>query len=71
MDSREMELYEDYQSPFDFDAGVDKKYLYLSPSGNPSPPGSPTARPKFGNYEFPNVGSVAVQPGRRVGLARL
>ncbi|XP_024896911.1 tumor protein D52 isoform X2 [Pteropus alecto] len=48
MDSREMELYEDYQSPFDFDAGVNKKYLYLSPSGNPSPPGSPTTLQKFG-----------------------
>ncbi|XP_039697863.1 tumor protein D52 isoform X5 [Pteropus medius] len=47
MDSREMELYEDYQSPFDFDAGVNKKYLYLSPSGNPSPPGSPTTLQKF------------------------
>lgn len=52
MDSREMELYEDYQSPFDFDAGVDKKYLYLSPSGNPSPPGSPTTLQTFGNYVF-------------------
>ncbi|ERE81721.1 tumor protein D52-like isoform 1 [Cricetulus griseus] len=36
-----MELYEDYQSPFDFDSGVNKNYLYLSPSGNMSPPGSP------------------------------
>uniref|UniRef100_A0A671EBA9 Tumor protein D52 n=1 Tax=Rhinolophus ferrumequinum TaxID=59479 RepID=A0A671EBA9_RHIFE len=45
--SREMEFYEDYQSPFDFDAGVNKSYLYLSPSGNSSPPGSPTL-PKFG-----------------------
>ncbi|XP_032982438.1 tumor protein D52 isoform X3 [Rhinolophus ferrumequinum] len=42
-----MEFYEDYQSPFDFDAGVNKSYLYLSPSGNSSPPGSPTL-PKFG-----------------------
>ncbi|XP_021569058.1 tumor protein D52 isoform X4 [Carlito syrichta] len=42
MDCREMDLYEDYQSPFDFEAGVNKSYLYLSPSGNPSPPGSPT-----------------------------
>ncbi|KAM5211491.1 tumor protein D52 isoform 5-T5 [Hipposideros larvatus] len=47
MDSREMELYEDYQSPFDFDEGVNKNYLYLSPSGNSSPPGSPTLQ-KFG-----------------------
>lgn len=47
VDSREMEFYEDYQSPFDFDAGVNKSYLYLSPSGDSSPPGSPTL-PKFG-----------------------
>nr|XP_044636250.1 tumor protein D52 isoform X5 [Equus asinus] len=42
-----MDFYEDYQSPFDFDTGVNKSYLYLSPSGNPSPPGSPTLQ-KFG-----------------------
>lgn len=36
-----MELYEEYQSPFDFNSGVNKTYLYLSPSGNMSPPGSP------------------------------
>ncbi|XP_012665935.1 tumor protein D52 isoform X2 [Otolemur garnettii] len=47
MDCREMDLYEDYQSPFDFDTGVNKSYLYLSPSGNSSPPGSPTLQ-KFG-----------------------
>ncbi|XP_047404109.1 tumor protein D52 isoform X6 [Sciurus carolinensis] len=46
MDCRDMDLYEDYQSPFDFDTGVNKNYLYLSPSGNSSPPGSPTQ--KFG-----------------------
>ncbi|XP_073924853.1 tumor protein D52 isoform X6 [Castor canadensis] len=46
MDSRDMDLFEDYQSPFDFDTGVNKNYLYLSPSGNLSPPGSPTQ--KFG-----------------------
>ncbi|KAF6099712.1 hypothetical protein HJG60_011468 [Phyllostomus discolor] len=44
---RDMELDEDYQSPFDFAAGVNKNYLYLSPSGNPSPPGSPVLQ-KFG-----------------------
>lgn len=48
MDFRGMELGEDYQSPFDFAAGVNKNYLYLSPSGNPSPPGSPVLQ-KFGN----------------------
>uniref|UniRef100_A0A5F9D731 Tumor protein D52 n=1 Tax=Oryctolagus cuniculus TaxID=9986 RepID=A0A5F9D731_RABIT len=42
MDCKEMDLYEDYQSPFDFDTGVNKSYLYLSPGGNVSPPGSPT-----------------------------
>ncbi|CAO2580012.1 Tumor protein D52 [Lemmus lemmus] len=46
MDSRDMDLYEDYRSPFDFDSGVNKNYLYLSPSGNTSPPGSP--RQSFG-----------------------
>ncbi|XP_077630399.1 tumor protein D52 isoform X1 [Crocuta crocuta] len=39
-----MDFYEDYQSPFDFDTGVNKNYLYLSPSGNSSPSGSPTLR---------------------------
>ncbi|XP_034524126.1 tumor protein D52 isoform X4 [Ailuropoda melanoleuca] len=47
MNCREMDFYEDYQSPFDFDAGVNKNYLYLSPSGNSSPSGSPTLQ-KFG-----------------------
>ncbi|XP_045370108.1 tumor protein D52 isoform X7 [Camelus bactrianus] len=42
-----MEFYEDYQSPFDFNTGVNKNYLYLSPSGNASPPGSPALQ-KFG-----------------------
>ncbi|CAH6777256.1 Tpd52 [Phodopus roborovskii] len=41
MDSSDTELYEDYQSPFNFDSGVNKNYLYLSPSGNMSPTGSP------------------------------
>ncbi|XP_004842070.1 tumor protein D52 isoform X2 [Heterocephalus glaber] len=44
MDHRDTDLYEDYQSPFDFNAGVNKNYLYLSPSGNSSPPGSPTEK---------------------------
>ncbi|XP_045862034.1 tumor protein D52 isoform X3 [Meles meles] len=47
MDCGEMDFYEDYQSPFDFDTGVNKNYLYLSPSGNSSPSGSPTLQ-KFG-----------------------
>ncbi|XP_068014695.1 tumor protein D52 isoform X3 [Melanerpes formicivorus] len=37
-----MDLYEDYKSPFDFNAGVNRNYLYLSPSITLSPPGSPT-----------------------------
>ncbi|XP_015711313.1 tumor protein D52 isoform X3 [Coturnix japonica] len=37
-----MDLYEDYKSPFDFNAGVDRTYLYLSPGINLTPPGSPT-----------------------------
>nr|XP_008759084.2 tumor protein D52 isoform X9 [Rattus norvegicus] len=52
MDCRDMELSDDYQSPFDFDSGVNKNYLYLSPSGNTSPPGSPTQ----------NVGLLKTEP---------
>nr|ACY08775.1 prostate leucine zipper variant 2 [Rattus norvegicus] len=52
MDCRDMELSDDYQSPFDFDSGVNKNYLYLSPSGNASPPGSPTQ----------NVGLLKTEP---------
>ncbi|XP_055459199.1 tumor protein D52 isoform X3 [Psammomys obesus] len=54
MDCRDMELYEDYQSPFDFNSGVNKNYLYLSPSGNVSPPGSPTQ-----NFGLPKTEPVA------------
>lgn len=43
-----MDLYEDYKSPFDFNAGVDRNYLYLSPGINLTPPGSPTLT-KSGN----------------------
>ncbi|EHB07063.1 Tumor protein D52 [Heterocephalus glaber] len=41
---RDTDSYEDYQLPFDFHAGVNKNYPYLSPSGNSSPPGSPTEK---------------------------
>uniref|UniRef100_A0A8C8RPG0 Tumor protein D52 n=1 Tax=Pelusios castaneus TaxID=367368 RepID=A0A8C8RPG0_9SAUR len=41
MDWRDTDLYEDYKSPFDFNTGVNRKYLYLSPTFNISPPGSP------------------------------
>lgn len=47
-----MEPDEDYQSPFDFAAGVNKEYLYLSPRGHLSPPGSPVP-PRLGNHECP------------------
>lgn len=47
-----MEADEDYQSPFDFAAGVNKEYLYLSPRGHLSPPGSPVP-PRLGNHECP------------------
>jgi hypothetical protein len=66
MDSRDMDLFEDYQSPFDFDTGVNKNYLYLSPSGNLSPPGSPTQ--KFGNYI---VRFAVIKPRRILGLTWL
>ncbi|KFO27478.1 Tumor protein D52 [Fukomys damarensis] len=42
MDHRVTDLHEDCQSSFDFNARVNKNDLYLSPSGNSSPPGSPT-----------------------------
>lgn len=58
----EMELEEDYESPFDFEAGVNKSYLYLFPGGNVSPPGSPPLR-KFGNDAFSQVPFAAVRPG--------
>ncbi|KAJ1192737.1 hypothetical protein NDU88_002043 [Pleurodeles waltl] len=40
MDAREVDL-EDYHSPFDFDSGVNRNYLFLSPGENLTPPGSP------------------------------
>nr|XP_025956466.1 tumor protein D52 isoform X2 [Dromaius novaehollandiae] len=39
-----MDLHEDYKSPFDFNSGVNRSYLYLSPGINLSPPGSPVLR---------------------------
>lgn len=65
MDSTDMELYEDYQSPFDFDSGVNKNYLYLSPSGNMSPPGSPMQN--FGNYWFCMVLFTVIKPTCNLG----
>uniref|UniRef100_A0A7N4P448 Tumor protein D52 n=1 Tax=Sarcophilus harrisii TaxID=9305 RepID=A0A7N4P448_SARHA len=62
MDRGEMDLYEDYKSPFDFDSGMNKNYLYLSPSVNTSPPGSPTLQ-RFGvlkTDQIPEEGDDAV-----------
>lgn len=44
----DMDAYEDYKSPFDFDAGVNANYLYLFPSMALSPPVSPVQK-NFGN----------------------
>ncbi|XP_048696987.1 tumor protein D52 isoform X6 [Caretta caretta] len=44
MDWRDTDLHEDYKSPFDFNSGINKNYLYLSPSINISPPGSPVQK---------------------------
>ncbi|XP_077666217.1 tumor protein D52 isoform X1 [Eretmochelys imbricata] len=44
MDWRDTDLNEDYKSPFDFNSGINKNYLYLSPSINISPPGSPVQK---------------------------
>ncbi|KAM6170909.1 tumor protein D52-like isoform 2-T2 [Erethizon dorsatum] len=52
MDQRDSDLYEDYQSPFDFSTGVNKYYLYLSPSGDSSPPGSPTQNGSYKKTTF-------------------
>ncbi|KAH0617620.1 hypothetical protein JD844_016053 [Phrynosoma platyrhinos] len=40
----ETDLYEDYKSPFNFDTGVNRNYLYLSPSMTFSPPDSPVLK---------------------------
>ncbi|XP_060099580.1 tumor protein D52 isoform X7 [Heteronotia binoei] len=44
MDWLDTDLYEDYKSPFDFNTGVNRNYLYLSPSLTLSPPGSPVLK---------------------------
>ena len=70
MDGSEMDFYEDYESPFDFNTGVNKNYLYLSPSGNTSPPGSPTLQ-KFGNSLFSKVTFAVLKPVCNWGFAWL
>uniref|UniRef100_A0ACB8FFR4 Uncharacterized protein n=1 Tax=Sphaerodactylus townsendi TaxID=933632 RepID=A0ACB8FFR4_9SAUR len=44
MDWLDLDLYEDYKSPFDFNSGVNRSYLYLSPSLTLSPPESPVLK---------------------------
>lgn len=40
----EMEPLEEYQSPFDFEQGVNTSYLYLSPAYSDTPPSSPATK---------------------------
>ncbi|XP_075069797.1 tumor protein D52 isoform X2 [Mixophyes fleayi] len=42
MDSRDFDLQDDYKSPFNFDSGVNRNYLFLSPRLSSTPPDSPT-----------------------------
>ncbi|XP_069587618.1 tumor protein D52 isoform X2 [Ranitomeya imitator] len=42
MDSKDFDLQDDYKSPFNFDCGVDRNYLFLSPHLINTPPDSPT-----------------------------
>ncbi|KAM4687377.1 tumor protein D52-like isoform 1-T1 [Discoglossus pictus] len=44
MDSKEIDLQDDYKSPFNFDCGVNRNYLFLSPRLNDTPPDSPILR---------------------------
>lgn len=69
MDLGAMEPDEDYQSPFDFAAGVNKEYLYLSPRGHLSPPGSPVPQ-RLGNHECPEF-TGCTEPSAHGGLAWL
>ncbi|XP_019405127.1 PREDICTED: tumor protein D52 isoform X2 [Crocodylus porosus] len=43
-DQKDMDPYEEYKSPFDFSAGVNRNYLYLSPNVNVSPPELPALK---------------------------
>ncbi|CAI9534541.1 unnamed protein product [Staurois parvus] len=42
MDSREYDPQDEYKSPFNFDCGVNRNYLFLSPRLSNTPPDSPT-----------------------------
>ncbi|KAG8570563.1 hypothetical protein GDO81_011324 [Engystomops pustulosus] len=46
MDSKDFDLQDDYKSPFNFDCGVNRNYLFLSPRLSSTPPDSPT---RFGS----------------------
>ncbi|XP_055074902.1 tumor protein D52 isoform X3 [Misgurnus anguillicaudatus] len=53
---------EEYESPFNFEQGVNTSYLYLSPKENFSPPGSPVTSVKGTKRQdfIPEVGEDAV-----------
>ncbi|XP_060631507.1 tumor protein D52 isoform X1 [Anolis sagrei] len=55
------DLYEDYKSPFNFDSGVNRSYLYLFPSMTFSPPDSPVLKNSglLKNEAIPEVGEDA------------
>lgn len=42
MDSKDFDLQDDYKSPFNFDCGVNRNYLFLSTRLSNTPPDSPT-----------------------------
>ncbi|XP_015138311.1 tumor protein D52 isoform X1 [Gallus gallus] len=63
-----MDLYEDYKSPFDFNAGVDRNYLYLSPGINLTPPGSPTLT-KSGLLRTDSIPEVGEDAAATVGMS--
>lgn len=58
-----MEPLEEYQSPFDFEQGVNTSYLYLSPAYGDTPPSSPAAKTRGSQLPTdlaPEVGEDAV-----------
>ncbi|XP_005426808.1 tumor protein D52 isoform X1 [Geospiza fortis] len=63
-----MDLYEDYKSPFDFNAGVNRNYLYLSPGINLSPPGSPILA-KSGLLRSDSIPEVGEDAAATVSMA--
>lgn len=57
-----MDPLEDYESPFDFEQGVNSCYLYLAPQESVTPPASPAPRPRGTQRpdSIPEVGEDAV-----------